>query len=214
VNADIYLFTGDMFRRSQGIPLFLKWLDDLGEQIKPAVAILGNAEHKSRIKSADFSEALRSRGISVLNNDSICLSVRGTEIQIVGVDDPHTEWSDFPAAYAKADRDRWTLLLCHSPDGLAEMDGRRADLMLCGHTHGGQICFPGVGALWAHTRRVRGFIAGWYGPEDIARRVSRKPKVGRLYISRGLGMGGFPARLNCRPELPVFTLRRVEKVKA
>jgi predicted MPP superfamily phosphohydrolase len=128
-------------------------------------------------------------------------------LQIVGVDDPHTDHSDFTKAYEEADPNIWTLLLCHSPDGARELAGRRADLMLCGHTHGGAIRIPPIGALIHGTTHVKGLVAGWYEHPVLTRRSKCPADRTRLYVSKGLGMSSWRFRFNCRPDMPVFRLR-------
>ncbi len=212
IQADLFVLTGDLIFGQAAVPAFLEWLDELGDAIRPAVAILGNAEHKVQINAQELIKGLENRGISVLMNSSLQIKTCGTELQIVGVDDPHTMNEDFTKANGSADKDKWTLLLCHSPDGLATICNHRADLMLCGHTHGGQICFSRNGWRWPHTRRVKGFVMGWYDRGRILHAVPTATGVGRMYISRGLGMGNVPLRLNSRPEVAVFVLRRVERL--
>jgi predicted MPP superfamily phosphohydrolase len=209
IKADLFVLTGDMIYSPPGVGEFLIWFDSLGDAILPAIAILGNAEHKPDIRTQDFLNALSQRGVLVLGNTSTQIRAGTDDLQIVGVDDPHTMHEDFEKAYAGIDPDSWTLLLCHSPDGLATIGARRADLMLCGHTHGGQIGLFGNGWRLSHTRRIRGFIAGWYGQVDIIRRTKKAPGVDRLYISRGVGTGNIPLRLNTRPEIALFVLRQV-----
>lgn len=209
IDADLYVFTGDMIYRQDGIAAFFRWFDALGDAVRPAVAIRGNAEHKPYIRRGDVLQGFAARGVPVLNNAVYRFPYCGTELQIVGVDDPHTFNSDFKAAYANADPAVWTLLLCHSPDGVLEMEGCRADLMLCGHTHGGQIRLPLVGALAHGTIRLRGLVAGWYDGDRLRRKSRGRAGSARMYVSRGLGMSSkFPGRLLCPPEIPVFTLRR------
>ncbi len=207
VRADLYVLTGDMILFQEGIPAFLRWLDALGDSLRPAVAVLGNAEHKSFVRGEEVVQGLEERGVPMLNNRVIQYPVRGVTLQIVGVDDPHTEHSDFARAFAGAKPDCWTLLLCHSPDGAADLRGRRADLMLSGHTHGGQIRLPLLGALMSNTKRVRGLVAGWYSGAQLQRRAGSEVGATRLYVSRGLGTSNVPYRLFCRPELPLFMLR-------
>lgn len=89
------------------------------------------------------------------------------------------------------------VLLAHNPDYAEQMPASpRVDLMLCGHTHGGQIRLPLLGAL-ALPIRHRQYAAGLvHGPQC------------NVYISRGIGMVGIPIRFNCRPELALITLHR------
>ncbi|MEP6754796.1 MAG: metallophosphoesterase, partial [Chthonomonadales bacterium] len=188
VKADLFLFTGDMIHRQGGIARFLEWIDQFEGHVYPAIAVLGNAEHKSHVDNRPLLAGLRERSILLLTNEVALVKLGDREIQVVGVDDPHTNHDDFTKAFASADSNRFTLLLCHSPDGVVNLNGHRVDLMLCGHTHGGQIRFPIFGAIAQNTKRLRGLAAGWYSGEKLASRA--KCDVGRtqLYVSRGLGM--------------------------
>jgi predicted MPP superfamily phosphohydrolase len=85
---------------------------------------------------------------------------------------------------------------------------RRADLILSGHTHGGQIRLPLVGAIIHGTKFVRGLVMGWYEGEKLSKKAGHDVGKSRLYVSRGLGTSRFSGRLLCRPELAVFTLRK------
>jgi uncharacterized protein len=208
VKADLYALTGDMIFRQSGIAAFLEWFDALGDAVRPAVAILGNAEHKDYVRKSELEAGLRERGVPLLNNESLRWPVGDGVLQIVGVDDPHTYHSDFAKAYQGTDPGLWTLLLCHSPDGARERAGLRADLMLCGHTHGGAIRVPPVGALIHGTTHVKGLVAGWYEDPVLSRRGKCPADRTRLYVSRGLGMSSWRFRLNCLPEMPLFRLRR------
>ena len=85
------------------------------------------------------------------------------------------------------------LLLYHSPDLIREAAGHQVDLYLAGHTHGGQWCLPGFGAILTSSRFWKRYEAGLYREGDTT-----------LYVSRGLGMEGFGtprARILCPPEV-------------
>ncbi|MCC6728684.1 MAG: metallophosphoesterase [Chthonomonadales bacterium] len=207
VRADLYVLTGDMVYGQAGIAAFFRWLDALGDAVRPAVAVLGNAEHKRHVHTSEVVAGLEARGVPLLVNACMDFAFGGDSLQIVGTDDPHTERADVELAYAKAAPDRWTLLLAHSPDVVVDLGGRRADLVLCGHTHGGQVRVPMLGTAFNNTRRVKGLVAGWYEGEELVRLARRRVATVRVYVSRGLGTTRLPYRLCSRPELPVFTLR-------
>jgi len=211
VRADLFVLTGDMIHPASGAAPFLAWWDRLEGAASPAVAVLGNAEHKPWVDAEPLRKGLAQRGVPLLVNEVFRFAYGGDALQIVGVDDPHTHRADFARAYAQADPACWTLLLCHSPDGLAALAGRRADLVLAGHTHGGQVRLPLLGALRDNLSRVHGLVAGWYAGPDLERRSRGGLTGGRLYVSRGLGGGSIPLRLKCRPEVAVFTLLRDER---
>jgi predicted MPP superfamily phosphohydrolase len=102
------------------------------------------------------------------------------------------------AALGPAPGDGLRLLIAHSPDIAPEAAAAGFDLMLCGHTHGGQIVLPLIGPLFSGSAYGRRFIRGRY-------------RLGRmtLYVTRGLGMEGWGApraRLLCPPEITVWTI--------
>jgi predicted MPP superfamily phosphohydrolase len=86
-------------------------------------------------------------------------------------------------------------LQAHNPDTAdTEYDGR-ADLMLCGHTHGGQVNIPLVGPLFLPVRN-KSYSSG----------LKASPKGTRVFISKGIGWSGCPVRFNCLPEIAVLEL--------
>ena len=208
VSADVYVFTGDQIFKESGIDAFWEWFDRFGGKLNPCVMILGNAENKPNVRTSLFEEQAINRDIPLLNNMTTLLRLGDSNLQIVGTNDPHTFRSHIQSAYDNADPDLWTLLLIHSPDGVSELNGRRADLILCGHTHGGQICLPGIGPLGQNTRRVRGLVVGWYSGEELKRKAGCELGEAKLYVCRGLGMSRIALRSGCRPELALFELRR------
>lgn len=134
-----------------------------------------------------------------LNNRRALMTVNGVRIAFTGLDDPHIDRDDLPAgAPGAADV---TLGVVHAPYaralGALQADG--ADLILAGHTHGGQVCVPGYGALVTNcdldTRRAKG-LTRWpdaTGPW--------------LHVSAGLGTSPYaPVRFACRPEATILTL--------
>ncbi len=211
VKADLYVLTGDQIYLDSGTQAFCDWFDNMGANIQPAVAILGNAENKPYVRRHLFEQELSKRKLPLLNNRGIRVSVRGYGMQIVGSDDPHTQHSDMDLAFKDSDPLEWTLVLTHSPDGVAELQGRRADLILCGHTHGGQIRIPIVGSVAQNTKKVRGLVSGWYAGEELSRKAKCDLSNSQLYVSRGLGMSRIALRFNCPPELALFTLLRKPK---
>lgn len=91
-----------------------------------------------------------------------------------------------------------SILLAHSPDQVREAEGTGVDLMLAGHTHGGQVRLPLIGAVVTGTRLGPQYASGLFRWDDFW-----------LYISRGIGMRGLPIRFLCPPEITLITLERV-----
>jgi predicted MPP superfamily phosphohydrolase len=159
-------------------------------------AVLGNHDIEA---GADLvTEALTGAGIHVLRNASVALGEGPVRLWIVGLDDTAGYWGDFSVAFAGVPPDEPVILLSHVPDVLPRAADLGVDLVLAGHTHGGQVQIPSLGAPHAPVRLGPSYISG-----------PRKRRHTRLQISRGTGMTMYPIRLNCPPEIGLFTLRRI-----
>jgi len=151
----------------------------------------------------DFLEmvpALERNGLPVLLNESAEIPRGPESIWIAGIDDPHFYKTDnIPAARRGIPDRAFSILLSHSPENHREAAVHGFDLMLSGHTHGGQICLPGGRHIVVPCRVARRFVGGPW-------------THGRLqgYTSPGTGACGVPARWNCPPEATLHILRRDE----
>jgi uncharacterized protein len=150
----------------------------------------GNHDYTRFGDPGTFATALAGIGIRILTN-------RGTAVRrdlyLAGLDDYDVGRPDVAAALRDRPADAACLLVSHNPDALV-MVPESVDLTLCGHTHGGQVLLPGVGALVKSSGYARLFARGW----------TRAPAL--AYVSRGLGVGLVPMRLNCPPELTLVEL--------
>jgi predicted MPP superfamily phosphohydrolase len=182
----------------------------------PAFGILGNAEHKITAgKRRCFVDHLRARGLTVLLNENTSLCLHGTGVTIAGVDDPYYGFADLDEALAGAPlHDVFTVLLAHSPQIAAPAARAGVDLMLSGHTHGGQVRLPLLGPLKTQNSLGRKMDHGMFDRERLSRVLGRDPGGDMVtYVSRGIGTATFPGvslapRLLCRPEVALLTLRR------
>ncbi|MBN1555498.1 MAG: metallophosphoesterase [Phycisphaerae bacterium] len=196
LKPDIVALTGDYVSRADAITSALvEVFRDL--HAKEKFAVLGNHDYWTNAPGVVAS--LESAGIGLLTNRHVLLRRGGDVLCLAGVNDV---WSRDPRPDAKAalkgvPDDVPRIVLCHNPD-YAEVTppGVRIDLMLCGHTHGGQVRLPLIGPLILPIQ-YRKYAEGWVqGPQCP------------VFISRGLGMVQIPIRFNCRPELPLITLRK------
>ena len=153
----------------------------------PMYAILGNHD------SLNMIGGLEDAGFRVLLNES---EVLWDNLHIAGIDDPHYfECHDFEKACQTIPSVAPSILLAHSPEVYLEAEQAGFDLLLCGHTHGGQIRLPGGIPLTLNADCPRRFGAGsWH----------YKSMLG--YTSRGTGSSLLDVRFNCKPEA---TLHRI-----
>ncbi len=121
---------------------------------------------------------------------------------------PSTIWTGLRDALQGIPEGLCTLLLMHSPDGVAEAVVYGVDLVLSGHTHGGQVRFPFVGAPYTHSYLGRRMSSGLYAGRGLRRVVGIRPGRTQLYVSRGIGISGLALRFMTRPEVTVITLQR------
>jgi uncharacterized protein len=148
-----------------------------------------------RGRSADLVAQLESDGWVHLKNRRTSLAGDGVRFEVVGMDDPHIERHDLRVA-PRRDPAGVGLAVVHSPEPVPELAGLGYDLILAGHTHGGQVRLPFVGALVTNSSI----------PARLCMGMSR---LGRtfLHVSPGLGTSKYaPFRFLCRPEATILEL--------
>lgn len=191
LRPDWIFITGDLLNVPDGLPHLFRFLSRLRE-IAPVFVTLGNHDHYSGVPVTHYAELADRHKVTLLVNQSAVISTGMGELAIVGVDDPSLHRADLGCVPPRADR-RFTLLLAHAPNILDQVEPHHAiDLILCGHSHGGQWQVPGVPTFWL--------------PPGCNGRVAGRHESGehRLYINRGLGWSFLPFRWNCRPEIAVI----------
>jgi predicted MPP superfamily phosphohydrolase len=151
-------------------------------------AVLGNHDD-----DRDMPAALQAKGYAVLRDARTRLSVRGETLDLAGIRYWTRKVTDI--AHVLRGASPTTILLAHTPMRLYEAAALSVPLMLSGHTHGGQIVLPGLGAIAAREFPI---IAG------VGRRDSTT-----AFVSRGVGTVYVPVRLNCPPEAAILTLEPV-----
>lgn len=158
----------------------------------PCFGVLGNHDFIEKV------ERLERYGMKILMNESTAIVRAGEQLWIAGVDDPHFyQTHDFATARRNIPADACSVLMCHSPEAHADAAQYGFDLMLSGHTHGGQICLPGGRHIFCSTKGLaHQFVKGRWESGGM-----------HGYTSRGTGAGGVAARLNCPAEITVHTLR-------
>jgi predicted MPP superfamily phosphohydrolase len=219
--VDLVVLTGDMLGEPAALDPVLESLGRFGPRLG-AVAVLGSNDYfaprflnpltyflgpsSRRHRSAprnpwrELVAGLEARGWTVLSNRRGRLG----DVELAGMDDPHIRRDDpgvaVPAAdgQARPDRPRLRLGVVHSPyrRALDAFERNGYGLLLAGHTHGGQVCLPGVGAL----------VTNCDLPRDRVRGLSRWGSSW-LHVSAGMGTSKYaPFRFACRPEASLLTV--------
>jgi uncharacterized protein len=207
LDIDIAAVTGDLVRSRRTLKAFCRLL----ESVKARYGIFvvpGNNDYRLKMSMSQLSEALGPAGVRFLLNEHVSLSVHGAPVHIIGVEDPYLEYDDLKLAMAGIADTGLKVLLAHSPDILMRMADQAVDLILAGHTHGGQIRMPLIGPLWLHCRYPLGIADGYFDPTALSKVMGPDWARMHLHVSRGLGGSGIRARFLCPPEVTVLTLHR------
>lgn len=194
---DLVAVTGDLIDRdTEDFSDAKKLLERLHAIGAPVYYVPGNHEHWNPRRGA-MAETMALFGVRVLENRHEVLAIGDRAINVVGVDDAYTGRDRLDRALEGLDGERFTLLLSHSPAPARQLAGTRVDLMLAGHTHGGQVRLPLVGALWAPGEGLfPHFDKGLY-PLGAGK---------KLYIDSGLGTSMLPVRFLNPSQLSVLTI--------
>lgn len=187
---DLLLFTGDMIDRRVDLwqlETFLRECPSTAHRM----AILGNWEYWAGIPREALERIYDRHGVELLVNRSVEIAMPGTRVRITGLDDLRGGTPDAAVALRDAPPSPNHLVLAHCPatrDRVTLPPEHPADLLLAGHTHGGQVAPFGLAlALPEGSGR---YVAGWY-------RDGGPP----MYVSRGIGMSMVPVRIGAAPEL-------------
>jgi len=191
---DLICLTGDYVTTTKGFDeAGLRRIFRRAAESAPAYAVMGNHDGGrwlSRFGGSSSSYGMRQilagEGVNVLHNESAMLP---EGVELVGMGDVFAdEFRRFTAASAGP-----RIVLCHNPDGKDKLAAQRWDLMLSGHTHGGQVRLWPVPSVWAPVQDKR-YLAGLYEWEGR-----------HLFITRGAGSPKH-VRFGCRPEVSILEL--------
>jgi predicted MPP superfamily phosphohydrolase len=195
VDYDVAVMTGDFRGKTYGpLEATVNALRLVRPHLNDSVyAVLGN--HDSLRMVPDFE----TMGIRVLLNESIEIERGGDAIHLAGIDDPHYFRTDNMEKAAEGiPPDAVSVLLAHSPEIYRQAAHAGFSVMLCGHTHGGQICLPGGIPIIVNASCPRRYCKGSWKYHALAG-----------YTSAGSGVSMVEARFNCPPEITVHRLRAI-----
>ena len=196
---DIILFGGDFINKARGTEAVFGELEFLKAK-KGIYSVYGNHDYYDYKR---ITEKLEKLGINILKNKNIRIKSENGDIVIAGIDDYLRGTPDIEKTLDGSDG-MFTVLLCHNPDYFEEMpeeEKKKTDIILSGHTHGGQLNLFGFAP----------FVPSRYGSKY--RYGLKESGNGKIYISSGLGGVVFPMRFMAKPEIVNLVLRKKQNGK-
>ena len=219
LEPDFVVGTGDFLAHQLAVPAVVEAMNELLDI--PGAFVLGSNDYfapsfknpfmyfnKKReiraegtaLPTSDLVDELNDAGWLDLNNKQSTAVINGVKIHFRGTDDPHIKKDDYAAVAGAFDSDAFAFGVTHAPYRrvLQSFETDKADLVLAGHTHGGQICIPFYGALVTNCDLPQGQAKGYstFGESEMP-----------LHVSAGVGTSPFAqVRIACRPEATLITL--------
>lgn len=189
ISPDLIVITGDLARTPRELILAETLLRGLRAKFG-VFCVYGNNDLK--FDPERVRHVVQRSGAVLLDNSSAVMAVNGAPLRLIGINH-NTPCSPRWRLCEKREDTPFTLVLLHGPAGAASL--QTGDLVLAGHTHGGQIILP----------LLDRFLQKAFGLETLAGLTVIGSR--RVYISRGIGTKGLPLRFRCRPEITTITLR-------
>lgn len=194
LQPDIVMLTGDFISRDTA---GLDALADHFAHLRSRIGVFGILGNHDQWSNPDWiAGRLRKAGVDLLRNEHVAIQApTGQQFVLAGLE---SAWAGSPRldrAIRGVPGDVPVILGWHEPDPFEELNDERVALQLSGHTHGGQVCAPGWGAIQL-PYLGRKYVAGLY-----------RGKRASLYVTRGVGAMGVPVRFCCPPEITLITLK-------
>lgn len=194
---DVTLLTGDYIDDDAHLPALARVARVARglAALAPVVAVLGDNDlEEGADRTAATEQVLVKAGVTLLRGTVVALADVG--LFVGGIDDPRWAQTSIKVLGDEVRRDAPFVLLSHSAEVMREAEQAGVDLLLSGHTHGGQVCLPGGRAIITNDRLGPRYAAGLH-------------RYGRMhiYVGRGVGWAKLRVRLFCPPEMTLITLR-------
>ncbi len=203
INPDFVFITGDFIdHKTKDIDSCQEFWRELGNKYQGKIfGVLGNHEYWNNDAGSEFLKSLLNEsGVVVLDNKNEKIFQGDEYIYLIGVGDPHTGNDNLEKAVTGVEKDIPKILLAHSPDivnNSEDIEKEKVDLILVGHTHGGQVKIPFLRPFWTPTENRGKYASGLFEINDTY-----------LYVNRGIGTTVLPIRFNCSLEVTMIELRK------
>jgi hypothetical protein len=191
IKPDLIFITGDSVDKTEKIKSLNLFLELIDSSIKK-YAITGNWEYWGNVDLTELKSIYSKNNCELLINENRTISIKNRKISIIGIDDFVGGKANFTKAIKNLKKTETNIVLSHCPqhrDIIArQKENLKIDLVLSGHTHGGQITFFGIAPF--KPRGSGKYLKGWY-----------KESEPKMYISKGIGTSILPIRFGARAEM-------------
>lgn len=194
IQPDFVFFTGDSVETTATIAVLSDFLQLIDFSIKK-YAILGNWEHSGNIAIQQLKKVYANHNCKLLINENSLATIHNRKVAIIGIDDYLRGKPNLNKAIANLPKVDTTIVLSHCPGYRDTLQNSNfpIDLVLSGHTHGGQITFLGFAPIKPNGSGA--YLKGWYNDSE--------PK---MYVSKGIGTSTIPLRFGARAEVMVLAI--------
>lgn len=199
LKPDLIIFTGDLiddnksFTEVSGVTDLMKEL----EATYGKYAVYGNHDHGGN-GTKRYMNIMRDSGFVLLKNTGDTVTLKsGDKLRLTGIDDVILGKPDFKAAFQGSEEGTYQLFISHAPDVVEYVKGQAIDLQLSGHSHGGQVRLPIIGAPFTAPYGKK-YVKGLY---EIS-----EPKGMLLYVNSGIGTSQLPYRFLNPPEITLLLI--------
>lgn len=196
LGADLVVFTGDLLSAKATFLHPHRAAFAAVQAARGKYAVLGNHDYYFR-RTEPVLDFLRETGWQVLRNENLLLPGTAGRVSLIGLDDPVTGRDDFSQALRDLPAETVRVMLAHTPDIIEAAAGNEVDLVLAGHTHGGQVVLPFLGPPAVPSEYGAKYAWGLFNCRGA-----------RLVVTRGVGTVLPNVRFNCPPEVVLLTLAR------
>lgn len=191
IKPDLLFFTGDSLNTTKELTPLKEFLELIDKPIQK-YAITGNWEYWGNVNLTKLKDIYSQNNCELLINENRTITIKNREVSIIGIDDFIGGNADFGKAIENLKITETTVVLSHCPeyrDIITKQKGNlNIDLVLSGHTHGGQITFFGIVPFKPVGSGM--YLKGWY-----------KESEPKMYISKGIGTSALPIRFGARAEM-------------
>ncbi|MFH0987320.1 MAG: metallophosphoesterase [Patescibacteria group bacterium] len=198
---DFIFFTGDFVEKDEWISSCEEILSRIANENPNFFGVFGNHDHGLNTSTEKLESIFEKKGIKILTNESTVIKFKNGRFYLIGIDDPYLDYDNLSSALEDVEKNKFKILLSHSPQIFLEekelINNNDIDLILSGHTHGGQINIPFITDFFLSLWPSGKYTAGLFEEGKVL-----------IYVNRGIGsFYRLPLRLNAPPEATIITLR-------